>query len=327
MGRYEEIDLRAVKSTSIRERPSKVHGEMLAHPPARPDDFAEFWDGLPDALAAAELRALARAVVAARRDSRPVVWMLGAHVIKVGLAPVLTRLLQEDLATLVAVNGAFAIHDGEMALWGKTSEDVEVQLQKGRFGMARETAALLNDTAREGAEREEGFGEALGRVLLARRREWVGDSVMGIAYGVGVPVTVHVAIGTDVVHQHSDFSGRAVGETSARDFRILAAHMRDLRGAVVINVGSAVILPEVFLKAFSVVTHLGGSSEGLVTATLDFNRHYRPLTNVVRRPQGGGRRGFFLVGHHEILMPLLLQGILLEHSREPAGRERNSGRD
>jgi hypothetical protein len=314
MGRYPEIDLGRLRRVDIGSRRSKVRPEMLTQPAERPDSFAEFWDGLPEALASADLKTLARAIVAARRQGRPVVWMLGAHVIKVGLGPLLIRLVREDLVTLMAVNGAFCIHDAELALWGETSEEVESELHAGRFGMVKQTTLLLNRAASEGASREEGLGEAVGRELHTRRSEWVAESVLGTCYDAQLPSTVHVAIGTDITHQHPEFSGEAVGATSARDFRILAAHLQDLEGAVVLNVGSAVVLPEVFLKALAVVTNLGSSATGLVTAVLDFHRHYRPLVNVVRRPHLAGE-GIYLVGHHEILLPMLLQGILLERQR------------
>jgi hypothetical protein len=322
MGRYEEIDLSRVTGISIGDRHSKVAEGMLASPPLDPDSFGAFWDGLPGTLGAAELRGLARAIARARAAAKPVVWMCGAHVIKVGLGPVLIRLLREDLATLLAVNGAFVIHDLELALWGQTSEDVGAELHQGRFGMARETAAVLNAAISDGARRGEGFGEAVGRVLLERRDAWVAHSVIGTCYELGVPATVHVAIGTDINHQHPDFRPEAAGETSGRDFRILAGHLRDLDGAVVVNVGSAVVLPEVLLKALSVATNLGGSCRGMVTATLDFQRHYRPQVNVVERPTAAGGHGSYLVGHHEILLPLLYQGVLLERGRLQRGEKK-----
>ncbi len=315
MSRYEEADLSRVRRVPVRERRSKVDPSLLAHPPTEADSFAAFWDGLPGTLGAADLHALARAIVRARRRSRPLVWMFGAHVIKVGLGPLLVNLLREGFATLVAVNGAFAIHDAELALWGQTSEEVAEELHAGRFGMARETADFLNTAAREAADRGEGFGEALGRGLAERRSQCVTESVLATCYECGVPATVHVAIGTDIVHQHPEFSGEATGSATARDFRILARHLDVLSGTVVINVGSAVILPEVFLKALSVAINLGADADGLVTATLDFQKHYRPMLNVVRRPQAGRDQGYYILGHHEILLPLLYQGLLLEQGR------------
>jgi len=315
VSRYEEADLRRVATEGVARRRSKVSAESLVRPAADVESFAQLWDGLPSYLAARDLRSLARAIARARAGSRPIVWMLGAHTIKVGLGPILLCLVRERLATLLAVNGAFAIHDLELALWGHTSEEVEAGLHQGRFGMARETAAVLNAAAAEGARRGEGLGEAIGRALVERRSEWRAESVLGGCYEAGVPVTVHVAIGTDIVHQHPDFSGAATGEGSACDFRILAGHLKGMAGAVVVNVGSAVILPEVFLKAFSVAANLGARSEGLVTATLDFVRQYRPLRNVVERPPGPEGAGYYIVGHHEIMLPLLFQGIRLECQR------------
>jgi hypothetical protein len=315
MGRYSEADLRGLKRTSIERRSSKVAAGELSRPATDPDSFAQFWDGLPDLLAGRDLRRLSSAILAARRDGRPVVWMFGAHVVKVGLGPLLVRLLEEDLATLFAVNGAFAIHDAELALWGATSEDVAAELPLGRFGMARETAEFVNGAAVEARQGAEGLGEALGRLLLARRDAWRAPSVLGACYARGTPATVHVAIGTDIVHQHPEFSGEAAGDASARDFRILAGHLAGLEGAVVLNVGSAVLLPEVFLKACSVAINLGASPARLFTATLDFTRNYRSMENVVRRPPGEGGGGCYLVGHHEILLPMLFQGLLLERRR------------
>ncbi len=319
MSRYREADLTALRRVGIADRHSKVRREQLAAPPSDPESFEQFWDGLPDVLAARDLRRLVQAILRARQRGRPVVWMFGAHVVKTALGPVLIRLLREDLATLFAVNGAFAIHDTELALWGVTSEDVADELAAGRFGMTRETAQFLNAAAIEAQRLGEGLGESIGRCALSSRASSHADSVLATCYELGVPATVHVAIGTDITHQHPEFSGAAVGDASARDFRILAAHLSDLENAVVLNVGSAVLLPEVFLKACAVALNLGASSAGLVTAALDFAKQYRPMENVVRRPPGPGGEGLYLVGHHEILLPLLLQALLLERKRA-AGR-------
>jgi hypothetical protein len=315
MSRHPEADLSRLRRTTIAARASQVDAERLGRPAGDPRAFAELWDGMPRLLAAEELRRLVRAILAARAAGRPVVWMFGAHVIKVGLGPLLIRLLRERWVTLLAVHGAFAIHDAELALWGATSEDVAAELPAGRFGMARETAELLAEAAGEACRREEGFGEALGRLILVRREAWQAESVLGTAAELGVPATIHVALGTDIVHQHPEFSGAETGEASARDFRILAAHLAELEGAVVVNVGSAVILPEVFLKAASVAINLGAKNTRLHTATFDFAKHYRPSQNIVQRPPGAGGRGFYFLGHHEILLPLLHQGLLLEELR------------
>jgi hypothetical protein len=313
MGRYPEADLEKVRRISIDARESKVSERMMARLAQDHRSFSQFWDGLPDLLGAHDLRALARAIVRARRGKRPIVWMSGAHVVKVGLTPLLNDIFEQGFGTLLGVNGAFAIHDAELALFGRTSEEVARELHEGRFGMVRETAGFLNGAVREAAQRQEGFGEAVGRCLHAAPT--IGPSVLGTCFRLSVPATVHVAIGTDIVHQHPDFDGGAAGEASARDFRILAAHLMEMAGAVVINVGSAVLMPEVFLKAFSVAVNQGARPDGLVTATLDFQKQYRPMQNVVQRPSAGTGRGYYIVGHHEIMLPLLYQGILLEQER------------
>lgn len=315
MGRYPEIDVDKIRRISMSSRQSKITPGMFVKLPPNPASFADFWDGLPDVLAGRDLRALARAIAEARRQGRPVIWMMGAHVVKVGLGPLLIDLMKRDLLTLLAVNGAFAIHDAELALWGHTSEEVADELHQGRFGMVRETSDVINSAAREAADEDLGLGEAIGRALAGRGAAGAGKSILGTCYERGLPTTVHVAIGTDIVHQHPEFSGAATGAASARDFRIFAAHLMEMAGAVVVNVGSAVVMPEVFLKAFSMARNLGASPEGLVTATLDFQRHYRPLNNVVQRPHPGERQGHYIVGHHEIMLPMLYQGILLERDR------------
>ena len=315
MSRYNEADLSRLTRICIGERGSKVAVGLLAGIPEAPCSFADLWDSLPDILGAASLRALARAIVTARAKGRPVIWMFGAHAIKVGLGPILNHFIEEDLATLLAVNGAFTIHDAELALWGKTSEEVAAELHAGRFGMAQETAAFINTATARCAEEPLGLGEAIGQALAERAVEQVIPSVLGTCHGRGIPVTVHLAIGTDITHQHPEFSGAAAGAGSARDFRILAAHLDEVAGAVVVNVGSAVILPEVFLKALSVAINLGARVDGLVTATFDFQRHYRPMENVIRRPVPQDGQGHYIVGHHEILLPPLLQGLLLERGR------------
>jgi len=319
MGRYEEADLTRLKRIQMCDRHSKVNQAMLAQRPVDDASFETFWDGLPGVLAADDLRSLAKAIVRAKRLERPIVWMMGAHVIKVGLGPLLIKLLESGFASLFAVNGAFTIHDAELAWWGGTSEEVGDELHEGRFGMGRETAALLNSAALEGSERDEGLGEAIGRVLASQSDSWSVPSVAGSCYQRKIPLTVHVAIGTDIIHQHPDFSGKATGCCSARDFRIFSGHLKDLQDAVIVNVGSAVIMPEVFLKAFSVATNLGAKSDGLVTATLDFNRHYRPFTNVTKRPSQKCGKGYYIVGHHEVMLPLLLQGVLVENARYDGG--------
>ncbi len=320
MERFEEVDLKAVKRISVAERPSKVHADRLRDAPEEPGSFEAFWDALPAFLGAADLRLLAQRLVSAASEGRRRIWLSGAHVIKVGLGPYLIRLMEKGFIDSLAVNGAFAIHDLELCLWGKTSEDVAGGLADGTFGMAKETAIALSEAARTAVAEGIGYGQAVGAYLAAKRAGWQAEPVLGRAFQLGVPVTIHVAVGTDVVHQHPEFNGAWVGESSARDFRILSQRLVELQGGVVVNLGSAVVLPEVFLKALSVARNLGGGRGPFTTAALDFVRQYRPQENVVDRPHTGqqGGRGIYLLGHHEILIPLLLQGCLLEMERAAA---------
>lgn len=323
MNRHEEADLSKVRTISVRGRKSKVGSKTLYLPPEDPGDFAAFWSSLPDVLGAADLRAVVRAILASRGRGRPILAMVGAHVLKVGMGPGLIHMMREGLLTGIAMTGAGAIHDVELGLWGATSEDVAAELHEGRFGMARETAEAVNGAAIDARERHEGFGEALGRRLLSARPASGRVSVLAAARGLGLPATVHVAIGTDIVHQHPGFDGAATGEASARDFRILCGLATQLKGGTVLNLGSAVVLPEVFLKAYSVARNLGGDMTGITTAVFDFQRHYRPMENVVRRPTSGVGKGYYVIGHHEILLPLLIQACMVERRRRGGRRERS----
>ncbi|HET9232960.1 MAG TPA: hypothetical protein VFP10_02330, partial [Candidatus Eisenbacteria bacterium] len=237
--------------------------------------------------------------------------LMGGHVIKTGCSPVLIQLLEAQAVRAVAMNGAAAIHDYEAARFGQTSEDVEASLGAGSFGMAAETATGMNAVTRLAAEEKLGLGEALGRALQGDDAPHRNLSVLAATYRLGLPATVHVALGTDILHQHPSADGAAIGETSLRDFRILAALLEDFRGGVALHFGSAVILPEVFLKAFSIAANLGKDLTGITTINFDFIRQYRARMNVVERPTAGGRGvGLELVGHHEILLPLFAAGIL-----------------
>ncbi|MDM7915977.1 MAG: hypothetical protein QUU85_12045 [Candidatus Eisenbacteria bacterium] len=325
MSRYRESDLSRIRSVPMQARGSLVREDALYRPPDDPTRFSDYWDSLPSILGAADLKSVVHAILASRAADRPVLALCGAHVLKTGLGPGLIRLLEEKLVTGIGFHGAGAVHDVELGLWGETSEDVASELHEGLFGMARETAALLNEAAREAAARQEGLGEAIGRTILETDRGAGSRSVLACAYRLGVPATVHVAIGTDVNHQHPDFDGAAFGAASARDFRILAAQVEGIAGGTVLNLGSAVILPEVFLKAFSVAKNLGAPSEGMTTAVFDFQRHYRPAENVVRRPTLGGGKGYYLIGQHEVLLPLLIQGCLFERARTAGPRASAEG--
>lgn len=317
--RFPEVDLGAIRTRPIAGRASKVGiADLAPRPdPARP--VGEFLDFLPRQLAALGLRRLVRAIVVAHRAGRPVVAMLGGHVVKVGASPALLALVERRVITCLAMNGAAAIHDFELAMWGKTSENVEETLGQGAFGMAGETAELMNEATRTGERRKLGLGEALGRALVELHAPHQEASLLAAGYALGIPVTVHVAIGTDIVHQHPSASGRAIGDTSFRDFRRLAAALQGLSGGVVLNLGSAVIMPEVFLKALSVALNLGAPLTALTTANMDFMRHYRPGKNVLERPTRGIGEGIELVGHHEIMLPLLASLVLAGLEAEAAG--------
>lgn len=313
-------DLTRVTTYPLAERASKVRVDEFARPVSANASLADFLDGLPDILAAKVLRELAAAIVQSRAAGRPVVVALGGHVIKVGLAPVLARMMAEGTITAIAMNGAAAIHDWEIAAVGATSEDVARVLHHGRFGMAEETGRALNEAAVEAAGRGEGFGATLGRRIVEADLPHRGASVLARAHELGIPATVHVAIGSDVVHQHPSADGAAIGAATFTDFRRLVTVVTGLAGGVWINLGSAVLLPEVFLKALSVAENLGHDVSGFATANLDMIRHYRTDENVLRRPTLGRGLSFALTGHHEINVPLLAAAVGLERARRESGR-------
>ena len=317
MSRYEEADLSRLRTYPVDQRESKVARGQLYHPPSDLDSFAASWDSLPDVLAARELKDLVERMAQARSAGAGRLLLAGAHVIKTGLAPGFVRLMEEGWITAVALNGAGAIHDLELAFFGQTSEDVAAQLPEGRFGMAEETSRWLNAWTIEAARRGEGLGEGLGREFLDSHAPHAGASLLASAYRLGIPVTVHLSIGTDINQQHPGFDGAAAGEASARDFRILTHAVASLDSGVAINIGSAVLLPEVFLKAISVAINLGATFRDLTTAVFDFQRHYRPMQNVVDRPTRTGGRGYYLVGHHELLVPLFIHALLRHGQSAP----------
>ncbi|MFP4475221.1 MAG: hypothetical protein ACLFOY_06640 [Desulfatibacillaceae bacterium] len=308
--RYDPISLDDVRTTSLYDRKSKVGVADFGAPWKAGGTFADFLDRLPGILAADDLKAAVQATATAARERRPVLWGMGAHVIKVGLNPVVIDLMERGVITAVAMNGAGIIHDTELAMAGRTSEEVSDVLGAGDFGMARETSAFLGEAIRQAAAREMGLGEAVGRAVLDEGLPHAGQSILGAGARLGVPVTVHVAVGTDIIHMHPAFDPAAAGAASHRDFRIHASVVADLQDGVVYNVGSAVILPEVFLKALSLVRNLGHVVTRFTAVNMDFLRHYRPMTNVVSRPTAGGGRGIHLTGHHEIMVPLLAAGVI-----------------
>lgn len=311
---YREADLSRVTTVPVAARHNKVDPRVLASPPASNNrSFAAFLDSLPDVLAARDLRLVIDAVVAASQARRGVVLLLGGHVIKVGLGPLVNSWLQRGIVTHVALNGAAAIHDFELAAFGGTSEDVESGLADGSFGMAEETGAEMNAAILGAARAGQGMGEGLARTLAARKQLPGKDaSILIGAVQSGVPVTVHPAIGAEIIHQHPTADGAAIGATGQRDFRRLAGSLPLLdQGGVALNWGSAVIMPEVFLKALTVARNLGGGRPTHFTAAdFDMQRQYRPRVNVVQRPTQAGGSGFLLTGHHELLIPLLVWGVL-----------------
>ncbi len=312
---YREANLARVRTISVGTRPNKVRAEEFAVPAGEPGErtMAAFLESLPDILVARDFLAVVQAVVEARRTGRGVLLMLGGHVVKTGLARVLIDLVARGVVTHVAMNGSAAIHDYEIARFGGTSEDVAAGLRDGTFGMAEETGQELNDAFTAGMQHGWGMGEAVARALSAS--EPLLHPELSLTYQCwrhGVAATIHAALGAEIIHQHPAANGAAIGDTSHRDFRRLAASIDSLHdGGVVLNVGSAVIMPEVFLKALTVARNLNeGQPTGFVTCDLDMQRHYRPRMNVVRRPTLDSGKGYEITGHHEIMIPLLAWAIV-----------------
>jgi len=319
MSKYSKppIEFTDLKTVSLHERGGKVKTAGFATTYRKGSGVAGLLDSLPHILAADSLRAVVDAILTARASGRAIIWGMGGHVIKCGLAPVLCDLMQRGFVTAFAMNGSAAIHDFEIALAGHTSEEVEAVLPDGRFGSAEETGREMN-RAIDGGDREGlGMGESLGRwleLLAPRKHGWA--SLLHQAYGHGTPVTVHVAIGTDTPHTHPAVNAAAIGSATHRDFRLLCAYVADLHdGGVYLNVGSAVVLPEVFIKAISAVRNLGHPLANFTTANFDFLQHYRPRVNVVERPHAAsGGAGHAITGHHEIMIPLLAAALIEKDS-------------
>jgi hypothetical protein len=307
---YEEFDLSDVRTYPLASRVSKANAPDFARPYVPGSGIRGWRASLPNLLGAADFEAVVDHLIDAHRRGAGIIWGFGAHVIKTGLAPILIDLMERGFVSALATNGAGIIHDFEVALAGATSEDVDESLGTGRFGMAEETGSGLNRAIAGGHARGLGLGEAVGAYLLAAAPAHANLSVTAAAARLGIPLTVHVAIGTDIIHMHPDASGAAIGETSLRDFRRFVSNVSRLTRGAYLNCGSAVILPEVFLKAVSLVRNRGISLDGLVTVNLDFVRLYRPQTNVVHRPTAGIGRGYSLVGHHELLIPLLAAALI-----------------
>ena len=311
---YDEFDVSGVRTYPLAERASRARAEDFGRPFAAGGTFAEWLASLPSFLGARDLKQAAAAIAAAKRNGRGVLWGIGAHVIKTGLSPIVVDLMERGFVSAIAMNGAGIIHDFEIALSGGTSEDVDESLGPGRFGMASETAQL-NAVIQRGAGNGLGIGQSVGAHLASLAPPFARHSLVATAHRLAIPVTVHVAIGTDIIHMHPAASGAALGDASMRDFRYFTSCVARLGGGVYLNCGSAVVLPEVFLKAVALARNLGADLTGLTTVNIDFIRHYRTQTNVVMRPVAGtGGAGLSLVGHHEILIPLLAAAVL-EHAQ------------
>ncbi|EFK96454.1 conserved hypothetical protein, partial [sediment metagenome] len=291
-------------------RISKVSCDDFARSWKKGKRFSDFLDSLPNILAARDIQKVIERIVAAYENKRGVLFGMGAHVIKVGLNPIVVDLMKRGVINAVAMNGAGIVHDLELAMMGRTSEDVATSLKDGTFGMARETSVFLGEAIQKAGDTAMGLGESVGRSIADKNLPFRDQSILATGYRLGIPVTVHIAIGTDIVHLHPDFNPGAAGSASHMDFRIFASVIADLEGGVYLNVGSAVILPEVFLKAVTLVRNLGHRLENFTTVNMDFIRHYRPTVNVVNRPTAGGGEGFNLIGHHEIMVPIIAAGII-----------------
>lgn len=309
----DQVDLSRVSTIPLQVRANKVSRTHFARPPKKGQSAAEFLSGLPNLLAGGDFRSVVSAVVRARRNGRPVVFGFGAHVLKCGLSPVVIDLMERGVITAVATNGSGAIHDFELALIGETSEDVAAGLKDGTFGMVKETGELMHAAINRALTRPTaGLGELFGEQLdeiAAPNREL---SVAAAARRLGLPFCVHVAVGTDIIHMHPTADGAALGRASFNDFKLLCGVVKELSGGVYLNVGSAVVLPEVFLKAFTVAQNLGANLHDFTTVNMDMIAHYRSGENVVRRPPTVGGAGYNLIGRHEIMLPLLAQAVIEE---------------
>lgn len=305
-----KADLSKLKLHSIRRRASKVSLKDLASKAKKGESFRRFYDSLPDILAASKLKSLVDDIVSARKKNKPVIFMFGAHVIKCGLSPLIIDLIEKKAVTAVALNGAGVVHDFELAYYGETSEDVVSGLEDGSFGMVEETQRYINEAVKDGAENGIGFGLAAGRMIEEKRLKNRELSILRACAVKKIPATVHVAIGTDITHQSPYCDGASVGEASLTDFKILSGTVCRLQGGCVVNIGSAVILPEVFLKALTTARNLGYKVKDFTAANFDMIQHYRPNQNVLCRPISLGGKAISITGHHEIMIPLLYRAII-----------------
>jgi deoxyhypusine synthase len=307
--KYRPISFKNVKTCRLKTRKSKVALDEVGKP-FRDWSFRSFLDSLPDILAAKDFRAVVSAIIQARKKDRPVILGMGAHPIKVGLSPIIIHLMESNVITAIAMNGACIIHDFELAIMGHTSEDVDVELCKGTFGMAEETGKCLNKAIKNGVKKGHGIGKAVGDYILKAKTQFEELSILAAAARMNIPASVHVGIGTDIIHMHPEADGAAIGKGSLQDFKLFSSVIADLKGGMYINLGSAVIMPEVFLKAVAVTRNLKKNVKNFSTVNMDFFQHYRTRENVLRRPVLSGGASYALTGHHEIMFPLLAAAIM-----------------
>jgi len=306
---YKPLSFRNVKTCRLKTRKSKVALDKVGKP-FRAWSFRSFLDTLPDTLAAKDFREVVTTIIQARKKERPVILGMGAHPIKVGLSPIIIHLMESNVITAIAMNGACIIHDFELAITGHTSEDVDVELCKGTFGMAEETGKSLNKAIKNGVTKGYGIGRAVGDYILKAKTRYEELSILATAARMNIPASVHVGIGTDIIHMHPEADGAAIGKGSLQDFKLFSSVIADLKGGVYLNLGSAVIMPEVFLKAVAVTRNLNKKVKDFSTVNMDFFQHYRTRENVLRRPVLSGGTSYALTGHHEIMFPLLAAAIL-----------------
>ncbi|HEX8552712.1 MAG TPA: hypothetical protein VF681_14275 [Abditibacteriaceae bacterium] len=320
---FQQLDLSSVKTYSVRERENKVSTGEFAKVLPQGTSFGEFFDSLPDILAGQELRAVVDAIVHARQNNKPVVITMGAHVIKVGLSPLLIDWMRRGVIAAIATNGAGAVHDSEVARFGVTSEDVGAGIKTGTFGMARETGEFINGAAKRAHENGAGFGETLGKMLVEENAPNLDLSLLANAQKYGVPMTIHVAIGSDIPHPHPTMNGADTGAATFADFKIFANVVKDLSGGVLLNIGSSVLLPTIIEKSLAVCRNLGHDVSDFTGVNFDFIQHYRSTWNPVRRANElseGRGRGIALTGHHELMIPLLVAAV-----NEKLGESQRSG--
>lgn len=307
---FKPIDLSQLRTYPLSERKSKVSSDDFAKTWVKGSCINDFLDNLPNILAGGHINAVISSIVSAFKKKKTIVIAMGAHVIKTGLNPIIIDLMERGVVTAVAMNGACIIHDLEIAMTGKTSEDVAASIGNGSFGMAHETCSFLCEAIKKAGKKSIGLGDGVGRFINENKLPLMDKSILAAGSRLGIPVTVHVAIGTDIIHMHPEFDPKETGGATHRDFRTFASIIATIEGGVYMNVGSAVILPEVFLKAVTLVRNLGYNLENFTSVNMDFIRHYRPMTNVVNRPTAKGGQGFNLVGHHEIMLPLIAAGVI-----------------